>query len=138
MPTLTQEDYLREIYRIAEIGDTQVKSTDLCNALQLSKSTVAQRLKELKERGWIEKVAYGPIQLTNTGKHIAQNLTYKHRLIELYLHKELNIPIDQVHAEAHAWEHAVSDQVIQKMSEKLGHPKICPHGKKLPEFLPTS
>jgi DtxR family Mn-dependent transcriptional regulator len=136
MPTLTQEDYLREIYRLGETGDKQVKSIDLCMALDLSKSTVAQRLKELKERGWIEKAAYGPIRLTSTGNSIAQNLTYKHRLIELYLHKELGVPIDQVHTEAHNWEHAVSDTVIQKMANKLGNPTLCPHGKELPVFKP--
>ena len=136
MITFTQEDYLRAIYRLNEDTGLAVKSTDLANKLDLSKSTVSQRLKELQAAGFIDQIPYGPINFTDLGQQLAQNLTYKHRLIELYLITELKIDPKDVHEEAHLLEHAVSDQVILKMAAKLNHPTHCPHGKPLPKFEP--
>lgn len=138
MPTLTQEDYLRAIYRLQEDSDQPIKSTELTDKLSLTKSTVSQRLKELQNHGWVEHNAYGPITLTAEGIRIAQNLTYKHRIIEIYLVKELGLDPLSVHDEAHKLEHAVSDVVITQMAHKLGNPTHCPHGKKLPDFKPDS
>ena len=138
MPTLTQEDYLRAIYRLSETLARPIKSSELTTKLGLSKSTVSQRLKEMQKHGWIQQMAYGPINLTTEGLRLAQNLTYKHRLIELYLMQELGVPKDQVHQEAHQLEHAVSDDLIQRIAQKMGHPTCCPHGKKIPPLKTNS
>ena len=137
MPTLTQEDYIRAIYRLSEALDRPIKSTELVEKMGLNKSTVSQRLKEMQRHGWIEQVAYGPINLSTEGLRIAKNLTYKHRLIELYLTEELGFQPDEVDDEAHKLEHAVSDKLILKMAKKLGNPTHCPHGQELPDFYTT-
>jgi len=134
MPTFTQEDYIRAIYRLSEDLERPVKSAELAAKLELNKSTISQRLKELQKYGWITQVAYGPVELTAEGLRLAKNLTYKHRLIELYLIKEMNFLPEEVHAEAHRLEHAVSDKLILKMAQKLGNPTHCPHGQELPDF----
>ena len=136
MPTLTQEDYLRAIYRLSEDSDKPIKNSDLTEKLKLTKGTVSKRLKEMQQHGWVTQVSYGPIELTASGLKIARNLTYKHRLIELYLLQELNFEPAEVHAEAHLLEHAISDKLILKIAKKMRNPTHCPHGKKLPEFIP--
>jgi len=135
MPTFTQEDYIRAIYRLSEDLDRPIKSAELVAKLDLNKSTISQRLKELQKHGWIKQEAYGPIQLTAEGLRLAKNLIYKHRLIELYLIKEMGFTPKEVHAEAHQLEHAVSDKLILKMAKKLGNPTHCPHGQELPDFV---
>ena len=137
MPTFTQEDYIRAIYRLSEDLNRPIKSAELATQLELNKSTISQRLKELQKHGWIEQEAYGPIELTQEGLRLAKNLTYKHRLIELYLIKEMDFAPEEVHAEAHRLEHAVSDKLILKMAKKLGNPTHCPHGQELPDFYTT-
>ena len=134
MITSTQEDYLRAIYLLADESQSEVKVTDIVEKLGLSKSTVAQRLQDLTSKGWITHEKYGPVQLTKEGIKIAGNLTYKHRVIELFLNKTLGIPIDEVHEEAHKLEHALSDKVIQKIAEHLDDPTHGPHGKEIPKF----
>jgi DtxR family Mn-dependent transcriptional regulator len=37
-----------------------------------------------------------------------------------------------VHAEAERLEHAVSDELIERMAERLGNPKVDPHGDPIP------
>jgi DtxR family Mn-dependent transcriptional regulator len=56
----------------------------------------------------------------------------RHRLIELYLMQELGYELRDVHAEAERLEHAVSDQFIEAIDQKLGHPDIDPHGDPIP------
>ena len=138
MITQTQEDYLRAIYLLQEELDRPIKSVELLEKLELTKSTVSQRLTELQNKGWIMQEKYQPIELTPTGKRIAENLTYKHRIIELFLIETLGLKENEVHEEAHKLEHACSDKVILKIADLLGNPKTCPHGKPLPAFHPET
>jgi DtxR family Mn-dependent transcriptional regulator len=132
--TSTQEDYLRAIYLLASETQNPVKVTAIVAKLKLSKSTVAQRLKDLVTKGWIEHKKYGPVILTEQGLKIAGNLTYKHRVIELFLSEILGIPEAEVHDEAHELEHALSDKVIHKIANLLNNPTHGPHGKEIPKF----
>lgn len=132
--TETQEDYLRAIDKISQENDGPVKTSQIVESLQLSKSTVTQRLQELKKKGWVSQEKYGPVILTPLGKKIADNTTYKHRIIELFLCKILNMSDSEVHDEAHRLEHACSHKVIEKMETLLNNPSHCPHGSKLPKF----
>ena len=55
-----------------------------------------------------------------------------HRLLELYLHDKLNLPWDQVHDEAERLEHAISDELAERMAAALGNPGVDPHGDPIP------
>ena len=135
--TSTQEDYLRALYLLSGEGSVQATSvSDLAEALKLSKPTVTQRLQDLAKKGWISHKHYGPVALTVSGRRLAENLTYKHRVIELFLCEVLGMKKTDVHAEAHRLEHAVSDEVIIRMAKHLKHPKHGPHGEQLPKFRP--
>ena len=57
----------------------------------------------------------------------------RHRLIEQFLVHTLNLQWDQVHEEAEHMEHAVSDFLIDKIDEFLGHPDYDPHGDPIPD-----
>jgi DtxR family Mn-dependent transcriptional regulator len=56
----------------------------------------------------------------------------RHRLIELYLVRELGYELRDVHEEAERLEHAVSDHFIEALARKLGQPQIDPHGDPIP------
>lgn len=125
--TDTREDYLRAIYLLG--GDASV--TTLAERLQLSKSTVSERLKDLATDGLVNAVPYQTISLTKRGSIIAETLTYKHRIIEVFLSEVLHIAVDEVHAEAEQLEHACSDKVIKHLADFLHHPTTDPHGTKI-------
>ncbi len=132
--TYTQEDYIRAIYLLSEEAKIPVKTSELVKNLQLSKSTVTQRIQDLQKKGWVKQEKYGPIILTPKGKKIADNLTYKHRIIELFLTKTLGMSEKEVHEEAHKLEHAISNKVVQHLAKFLDNPTHCPHGQKLTSF----
>ena len=107
--------------------------TDIANRLGLSKSTVSERVKELVNEGLAASESYGKVKLTKRGNEVGKKLTYKHRIIEVFLHNTLHIPKDKIHAEAERLEHAFSDDVIKRLATFLGNPTNDPHGSEIPK-----
>ncbi len=127
METKTIEDYCRTIDKL-DLGDG-AKSFEIAKSLNLSKNTVALTLQKLSAAGFISMKKYGKARLTPDGLKIAQNMHFKHRVIETFLVESLKMPISKVHLEAHHLEHSVSDDFIQRLYKFLGKPKKDPHGR---------
>ncbi len=130
----TREDYLRAIYRLGEKGEGFASTTETAKYLHLSKSTVSERLKELMCDGLVVPDKYSAIRLTVRGRKLAQSITFKHRILEVFLHSKLGVPRKRVHAEAHRLEHGMSDEVAKKLHRFLGSPKYDPHGTRIPKI----
>lgn len=128
--TPTREDYVRAVFSLQEQG-IQVRIIDIARYLHLARSTVSERIHDLEQARLIKTDRSGGIIFTAQGKKIAEQLTYKHRLIEVFLHKILHVDPKNVHAEAHKLEHAFSDNIITRLAKFLGNPKEDPHGKKI-------
>lgn len=129
--TATKEDYVRAIY-ILDTTQDGTGVTDIANRLTLSKSTVSERVKELVNEGLVVSELYGKVKLTKHGNEVGKKLTYKHRIIEVFLHNTLHIPKDKIHVEAERLEHAFSDDVIKRLATFLGNPINDPHGSTIP------
>ena len=126
--TSTKEDYLRAIYLLQQKEGQIVRSRDIVKALGLSKSTVSERLSELAEQQLIQAEPYSEVKLTQKGYEIAKQLTYRHRVIEVFLHTILQFSKDQLHEQANELEHAFSDEAIKRLADYLGNPQKDPHG----------
>ncbi len=133
MTSLTVENYLKAILQISirDQGDW-VATGQLATSLQVSPGTVTSMLKSLAEAGLVEYRPYEGVKLTAQGRTLALRMLRRHRLIELFLVKTLNITWDQVHEEAENMEHAVSDELIDRIDEFLGRPETDPHGDPIP------
>ena len=70
--------------------------------------------------------------LTADGRAHAVAMVRRHRLIETFLVEVLGYRWDQVHDEAEHLEHAVSDFMVDRIDEHLGHPVRDPHGDPIP------
>ena len=134
MFTANKEDYLRALYILDE-EKHEMKSIDLAHYLNISKPSVSEMVQELNKEGLISYKKYSKLKFTYKGRRIAQKLTSKHRLIELFLKNVLKIDSKNVHLEAHRLEHAFSDESISKLRKLLGNPKKDPHGKPIPQVL---
>jgi DtxR family Mn-dependent transcriptional regulator len=82
--------------------------------------------------GLIEHVPYRGVQLTSQGRRAALRMIRRHRVLELYLTRNLGYVWDNVHNEAERLEHAVSDDLIERMAATLGDPRYDPHGDPIP------
>ncbi|RMG40505.1 MAG: metal-dependent transcriptional regulator [Planctomycetota bacterium] len=133
MPSLTVENYLKAMLQIGIREQCPWISTGrLARALSVSPGTVTTMLKSLSEGGLVEYVPYRGAQLTPAGRRLATRILRRHRLLELFLVRTLDLTWDQVHDEAENMEHAVSDFLVDRIDEFLGFPTIDPHGDPIP------
>lgn len=126
--THTQEDYLRAIFMTQSRNAGKTGAVRVAAYMGLSKSTVSERLQDLMRQKLIAPGFYSDVTLTSKGRRLAEKLTYKHRIAEVFLNTILKIPKGRVHAEAHKLEHALSDDVAKKLAAFLGRPERDPHG----------
>lgn len=133
MPSLTVENYLKAILQLAaEREGKQVATGQIATALKVAPGTVTSMLKALSESGLATYRPYEGVKLTAAGKALALRVQRRHRLIELFLVKTLDLPWDQVHEEAENMEHAVSDALVDRIDAMLGRPSVDPHGDPIP------
>lgn len=126
--TPTKEDYLRALYLMGR-SRQRVGVAELARYLHLAKSTVSERIQALARQKLLAYERYSACTFTRRGRAIAQRLTHRHRVIEVFLHDVLHMPKNRIHAEAHRLEHAFSDEVIARLKKFLGNPQQDPHGK---------
>jgi DtxR family transcriptional regulator, Mn-dependent transcriptional regulator len=129
--TRSVEDYLKVIYHLSSQGGFAATS-DIAAQLDVSAPSVSGMVKRLSETGLIEHVPYRGVQLTAQGRRAALKMIRRHRVLEVYLIQRLGYDWDGVHDEAERLEHAVSDELIERMSAALGHPRYDPHGAPIP------
>ncbi len=69
-------------------------------------------LKTLSESALVEYMPYTGVSLTAAGQALALRVIRRHRLIEVFLARTLDMTWDEVHEEAEHMEHAVSDLLV--------------------------
>jgi DtxR family Mn-dependent transcriptional regulator len=131
--SLTVENYLKTIFQICQSQNDETAATgQVAAALNVSPGTVTSMLKTLNESGLATYTPYEGVRLTSAGSALALRVLRRHRLIELFLVRTLNLSWDAVHEEAENMEHAVSDMLIDRIDAFLGNPRVDPHGDPIP------
>jgi DtxR family Mn-dependent transcriptional regulator len=132
--TTAHEDYLKAIYMLQAQGG-EVTNSALASFMGVSPASATNMVKKLAELSLAKYEPYQSVALTEAGALVALEVLRHHRLIELYLHQELNLPWDQVHAEAERLEHVISEALEDAMARALGNPMVDPHGDPIPTKL---
>ncbi len=134
MASLTVENYVKAIYQIGSPeGGGPAATGQIAAALGVSPGTVTSMLKTLNESNLATYTPYEGVRLTPAGAALALRVLRRHRLIELFLVKTLDLTWDEVHEEAEHMEHAVSDLLVDRIDAFLGHPETDPHGDPIPK-----
>lgn len=125
------EDYLKVIYGLSETGDPASTSA-IASLLDVQPASVTGMVKRLAESGLLEHVPYKGVRLTEQGASDALRVLRRHRILETYLCERLAYSWDDVHDEAERLEHAVSEDLIERMAAALDFPVHDPHGAPIP------
>lgn len=128
------EDYLKAIYYLQETSAGEVSTSDLAERLGVASPSVTSMLQKLAQHRprLVNYERRGGATLAPAGRKIALEVIRHHRLIELYLAEELDYPWDEVHAEAEKLEHVISEDFEDRIAERLGAPRVDPHGDPIP------
>jgi DtxR family transcriptional regulator, Mn-dependent transcriptional regulator len=132
MATSTVEDYLKQVLLLSEGGAELVSMGALASSLEVVPGTVTTMIKALADEGLVEHRPRHGVRLTEAGRRVALTVLRKHRLVETFLVNVLKMDWAAVHAEAEQLEHAISDEVLDRLDVLLGHPTNDPHGDPIP------
>ena len=126
------QHYLREIYKLqTESGEVTV--TALARKLNVSDPSASAMVKKLTALSLARHERYRGVELTVAGERVALEVIRHHRLLELYLAETLGVHVDEVLDEAERLEHALSEELEQRIDSALGYPTHDPHGDPIPD-----
>lgn len=134
MNSLTEENYLKEIFQLALNEKEKISTNLIADKLMLKAPTVSEMLKRLSEKNLIHYEKYQGVKLTEKGKKAALSIIRKHRLWEVFLVEKLKFKWSEVHDIAEQLEHIHSDELIDRLDKFLGFPKTDPHGDPIPDI----
>ncbi len=133
MPSSTVENYLKTLYAQQQRdGAGLVPMGTLASAMNVAPGTATAMVKTLDEAGLVDYEPRGGVKLNAHGEKLALHVLRRHRLVELFLVKVLGLDWSEVDQEAEELEHAISDKVLTKIDDLLGHPQVDPHGDPIP------
>ena len=130
------DEYLETIYFLAfPIGEyrpavtgSPTLSARVAEMLGVSRASAGEMLKRLEAEGLVERGEHKEAILTAAGRVRAEKVVRKHRLIERWLTDFLGYTASESHVQADLLGDTFTDDMIERMDERLGHPDRCPHG----------
>jgi DtxR family transcriptional regulator, Mn-dependent transcriptional regulator len=126
------ENYLKAIYLLETSTGRAVPTTKLAERLAVAPASVSEMVERLSREDLVKHVRYRGVHLTAEGRHFALGVVRRHRLVETFLVNELGMGWEEVHEEAEALEHSISDRLLGAIAAKLGDPARDPHGDPIP------
>jgi DtxR family transcriptional regulator, Mn-dependent transcriptional regulator len=117
----SEENYIKSIYNLQ------------ANFLNTSAASITDMLKKLKSKKLLEYRKYYGFRLNEAGNKEALKIIRRHRLWEYFLVAKLGMEWEKVHDIAEELEHVSSPELINKLDNYLGNPKIDPHGDPIPD-----
>lgn len=131
--TFSEENYLKTIYHLTTISESEVSTNAIAEMMETKASSVTDMLKKLSEKSLVNYKKYQGVSLTEKGKLTAKMIVRKHRLWEVFLVDKLDFSWDEVHDIAEQLEHIKSEKLINKLDDFLGNPTEDPHGDPIPD-----
>jgi DtxR family Mn-dependent transcriptional regulator len=136
MPGHSVDEYLETIYFLAfPIGEyrpltsgSPTLASRVAEMLGVSRASAGEMLQRLEAEGLIERGEHKEALLTDAGRARAEQVVRKHRLIERFLTDFLGYTPAEAHVHADELGDTFSQEMVERMSERLGHPDRCPHG----------
>ena len=133
MHTQSEENYLKAIYELSDLGRKRVNTNDLAASVESKASSATDMIKKLAAKGLVDYKKYQGVQLSEIGEKTALKIIRKHRLWETFLVNTLNFSWDEVHESAEQLEHVQAPLLINRLDEFLGFPERDPHGDPIPD-----
>jgi DtxR family Mn-dependent transcriptional regulator len=124
------EDLLRELLECEYRGEP-ASGERLFGHGGMSREATLQALARGAAAGLIENAGTG-WRLTPTGREAAVLVMRAHRLIETRLARESSVPAARWHELAHAAEHRLTRDEVNRLADALDNPRFDPHGDPIP------
>lgn len=111
------ENYLESILMLYN-QKGYVRSIDIAHQLAVTKPSVSNAMKNLRESGYITMQADGHIHLTDTGREIAERVYERHRFLQQAL-LALGVSAENALADACRIEHVISQETFDALKARF-------------------
>jgi DtxR family transcriptional regulator, Mn-dependent transcriptional regulator len=125
------EDYVAVIWRLTQYGGA-ASTSEVARRLGVTAASTSYMFRKMAEAGLVEYKEYAGATLTVEGEAAAMGYIRRHRVTERFLVDVLGISWERADAISDQMEHALPDEVIDRMEAVMGHPLTCPHGYPIP------
>jgi len=128
------DEYLETIYFLAfPIGEYRPAGESAIAArvaemLGVSRASAGEMLKRMEAEGLVERGEQKEAILTPAGIARAERVVRKHRIIERFLTDFMGYTASESHVQADLMGDTFTDEMIERINDKLGRPARCPHG----------
>ena len=130
------DEYLETIYFLAfpigeyspQSGGSLTLASRVAEMLGVSRASAGEMLKRLEKEGLVRRGEHKEALLTAAGRKRAEKVVRKHRVVERLLTDFMGYTAAEAHVYADEIGETFTDDMVERMEEKLGHPERCPHG----------
>ncbi len=133
MQSLTEENYLKAIYRLSQQGNQKITPTLIAEEISVNAASVIDMIKKLSEKKLISYDKVKGAKLLDKGNKAALSIIRNHRLWEVFLLEKLGYSWDVVHEIAEQLEHIKHHELADRLDNFLGNPQYDPHGDPIPK-----
>jgi DtxR family Mn-dependent transcriptional regulator len=134
-PSLATQEHLQAVYTLDDDG-AQVIAARMAEFLNISPASVSEMVHRLEREGLLAVDDHKSVRLTADGRRIAERIARRHRLAERLLVDVLGYAWWKTHEEAERIEHAMTDEMEERIAKVLGNPQTCRHGNPMPCVAP--
>ena len=133
MPSSTVENYLKAIWNLQQREPSAlVPIGQVAEKLAVTPGTATTMMNQLLKQELVDYTPRKGVALNDQGRQAALRVLRRHRIVESFLVEVMKLDWAEVHEEAEVLEHVVSDLLLDRMNEMLGHPTHDPHGAPIP------
>jgi DtxR family Mn-dependent transcriptional regulator len=125
--TASVEDYLKAIYELCRATNAASTSA-IARRLHVTPPSVTGMVRHLTEQGFLNYQPYHGVRLKPKGKRSALRVLWRHRVIKMYVMRVLHCSWTVAEAEAERLEHAVSDELVNRMAAAGRNSAVLLHG----------
>ncbi|MCG9968666.1 metal-dependent transcriptional regulator [Pelotomaculum terephthalicicum JT] len=115
--TPSKEDYLKVMLELSD--DAGIHSSDIANALGISRASVSCMMNVLKDEGYVTKEKYGTVTLTENGRNVAANIKRRYDSLKAFLNNVLGVEAATAARDACRIEHLISPETADKIDQQL-------------------
>ncbi|RFZ82805.1 metal-dependent transcriptional regulator [Mucilaginibacter terrenus] len=133
MITLSEENYLKCIYRLWLDKGQKITPTAIAESLGNNPASVVDMIRKLTDKQLISYDKKKGVELTAQGQKDATLIVRRHRLWEVFLLEKLGYHWDEIHDIAEELEHIKDASLADRLDKFLGFPEYDPHGDPIPK-----
>ncbi len=132
----SEQEYLKDIL-LAQQSAGRATIQGLAARMEIKPASVSAMIRRLAQDedgqgAYVTHTPYQGVALTRRGEKVAMELLRHQRLLELFLAASLDMSWEQVHDEAERLAPFISEDLEERIADRLGHPTRDQHGDPIP------